>query len=114
MGYLLKEQHDSINKDKNCSTRRVLFFSRLHRRIRYEWELIYLFFNANVVFGWKEEMRKKGFTIQLDAENRQGLRQTAADDQQMIVSYTMEGDKGLRNAECRASLDTMEQEKEHK
>ncbi len=31
--------------------------------------------------------------------------------QQMIVSYTMEGDKGLRNAECRASLDTMEQEK---
>lgn len=30
----------------------------------------------------------------------------------MIVSYTMEGgDKGLRNAECRASLDTMEQEK---
>lgn len=70
--------------------------------------------------GWKEEMRKKkkkgGFTIQLDAENRQGgLRQTAADDQQMIVSYTMEeGDKGLRNAECRASLDTMEQEKEHK
>lgn len=37
-------------------------------------------FNANVVFRWKEEMRKKGFTIQLDAENRQRLRQTAADD----------------------------------
>lgn len=52
-------------------------------------------------------MRKKGFTIQLDAENRQRLRR----QQQMIVSYTMEGDKGLRNAECRASLDTMEQEK---
>jgi hypothetical protein len=31
--------------------------------------------------------------------------------QQMIVSNTMEGDKGLRNAECSASLDTMEQEK---
>lgn len=31
----------------------------------------------------------------------------------MIVSYTMEGDKGLRNAECRASLDTMEQEKKN-
>lgn len=55
----------------------MLFFSLLHRRIRYEWELG---FNANVVFRWKEEMRKKGFTIQLDAENRQRLRQTAADD----------------------------------
>lgn len=40
----------------------------------------FFFFNANVVFRWKEEMRKKGFTIQLDAENRQRLRQTAADD----------------------------------
>lgn len=59
------------------SLQKVLFFSLLHRRIRYEWELG---FNANVVFRWKEEMRKKGFTIQLDAENRQRLRQTAADD----------------------------------
>lgn len=41
---------------------------------------VFFFFNANVVFRWKEEMRKKGFTIQLDAENRQRLRQTAADD----------------------------------
>lgn len=55
-------------------------------------------------------MRKKGFTIQLDAETGRGYGR----QQQMIVSYTMEGDKGLRNAECRASLDTMKQEKEHK
>lgn len=56
----------------------MLFFSLLHRRIRYEWENSG--FNANVVFRWKEEMKKKGFTIQLDAENRQRLQQTAADD----------------------------------
>lgn len=48
-------------------------------------------------------MRKKGFTIQLDAETGRGYGR----QQQMIVSYTMEGDKGLRNAECRASLDTL-------
>lgn len=44
--------------------------------------LLIVFFYANVVFRWKKrKMRKKGgFTIQLDAENRQRLRQTAADD----------------------------------
>ena len=55
---------------------------------------------------------KKGFTIQLNAENRP--RHTT--QQQMIISYTMGGkggkgggDKDLINAECRASLDTMKQ-----
>jgi hypothetical protein len=108
MGYLLKSNMTASIKT-NCCTE---CYSLVTQKDTYEWELS---FNANVVFRWKEEMRKKGFTIQLDAENRQGLRQTAADDQQMIVSYRMEeGDKGLRNAECSASLDTMEQEKEHK
>lgn len=37
-------------------------------------------------------MRKKGFTTQLDAETGRGYGR----QQQMIVSYTMEGDKGLR------------------
>lgn len=45
-------------------------------------------FNTNVVFWWKEEM-KKGFTIQLNAENRQRPRHTT--QQQMIISYTMGG-----------------------
>lgn len=77
MGYSLKSNMTVFKKRQTC-LQKVLFFSLLHRRIRHEWELG--FFNANVVFRWKEEMRKKGFTIQLDAENRQRLRQTAADD----------------------------------
>lgn len=52
---------------------------------------------------------KKGFTIQLNAENRQRPRHTT--QQQMIISYTMGGgdDKDLINAECRASFHTMKQ-----
>lgn len=38
-------------------------------------------FNANVFFRWKEEMRKKGFTITARCrEQAEAIRQTAADD----------------------------------
>lgn len=63
------------------------------------------FLNQCVVFGWKEEM-KKGFTIQLNAENKaEGTpHHTAADDHQL---HNGGDDKDLINAECRASLDTL-------
>lgn len=54
------------------------------------------------------EREMEGFTTELDAESRQRARH--ATQQQMVISYTMGGDKDLINAECRASLDTMKQE----
>lgn len=38
MGYSLKSNMTGLNKDK-LFLQKVLFFSLLHRRIRYEWEL---------------------------------------------------------------------------
>ena len=50
---------------------------------------------------------EKGFTIQLNADTGRGH----TTQQQMVISYTMEGGRQRSdNAECRASLDTMEQE----
>lgn len=87
--YSVLQQFDR-KKDKRCSVLRVSHcFSLLNMEslwLNTSWEGV--LFNTNVVFWWKEEM-KKGFTIQLNAENRQRPRHTT--QQQMIISYTMGG-----------------------
>ena len=40
-GLFTKEQHDSLNKTQTVFYKKVLFFSLLHRRIRYERELVF-------------------------------------------------------------------------
>lgn len=66
----------TVLKD-SFSTEKVLFFSLLHRRIRYEWELGLKCQCRLQMEGGNEE---EGIHNTARCRNRQRLRQTAADD----------------------------------
>lgn len=90
MGYSLKSNMTvfGLGKDKLLGVflQEVLFFSYTegYGMSGCKCGLLFFFFFLMPMSssdGKKRKMRKKGgFTIQLDAENRQRLRQTAADD----------------------------------